>query len=59
MSEGRAIDANAFHDFERAGWERAAEHYADAFGVVTKGTAGPLLDAVGARAGVRLLDVAC
>src|SRR5438477_11403025 len=52
-------DPTAFHDFEHAGWERAAEYYADAFGVVTKGTAGPLLDAVGAQAGVRLLDVAC
>lgn len=59
MSEPRSIDVNAFHDFEHAGWERAAEHYADAFGSLTKETAGPLLDAVGARVGTRLLDVAC
>ena len=25
------IDPSAFHDFEQAGWERAAEHYAEAF----------------------------
>ena len=49
----------AFHDFEQAGWERAAEHYADAFGLLTRQTAGPLLDAVGVRTGTRLLDVAC
>ena len=59
MSDTRAIDANAFHDFEHAGWERAAEHYADAFGSLTRTTADPLLDAVGVREGVRLLDVAC
>jgi SAM-dependent methyltransferase len=52
-------DAAAFHDFEHAGWERAAEHYADAFGNLTLQTAVPLLDAVNAGAGTRLLDVAC
>jgi len=52
------IDATAFHDFEHAGWERAAEHYGDAFGGITTQIAPPLLDAVGARDGTRLLDVA-
>jgi len=52
------IDATAFHDFERAGWERAAEHYADAFGGVTTQVATPLLDAVRAVSGTRVLDVA-
>jgi SAM-dependent methyltransferase len=52
-------DATAFHDFEHAGWEQAAEHYADAFGKLTRQTAEPLLDAVHARAGTRILDVAC
>jgi SAM-dependent methyltransferase len=52
-------DATTFHDFEHAGWEQAAEHYADAFGHLTRQTAEPLLDAVRARAGTRLLDVAC
>jgi SAM-dependent methyltransferase len=53
-----AIDATAFHDFEHAGWERAAQHYADAFGGVTTQVANPLLDAVGAVIRTRLLDVA-
>jgi len=53
-----AIDATAFHDFERDGWERAAEHYAGAFGDVTGQIAAPLLDAVRAGHGTRLLDVA-
>ena len=47
-----------FHAFEHAGWERAAEQYADAFGDLTSQAADPLLDAVGAGAGVRVLDVA-
>jgi SAM-dependent methyltransferase len=52
------MDPAAFHDFEQNGWERAAEHYGDAFGGLTTQTAGPLLDAVGASKGTRLLDVA-
>jgi SAM-dependent methyltransferase len=52
------IDPAAFHDFERAGWERAAEYYGDAFGQLTTQTADPLMDAVGAGPGGRLLDVA-
>ena len=52
------IDPAAFHEFEHAGGERAAEYYADVFGGVTTQMAAPLLDAVGADAGTRLLDVA-
>ena len=52
------IDAGAFHDFEQAGWERAAGFYGDAFGALTAQTAQPLLDAVGAESGTRMLDVA-
>jgi len=52
------IDTSAFHDFEQAGWQRAAEHYPKAFGELTSQAAGPLLDAVGAGAGTRVLDVA-
>ena len=52
-------DARAFHDFEHTGWERAAEFYGDAFGALTAQTAGPMLDAVDASGGTRLLDVAC
>ena len=52
-------DSRAFHDFEHAGWERAAAFYADAFGALTNQTADALLDAVSAQQGTRLLDVAC
>ena len=51
-------DPSAFHDFEHAGWERAAECYGDAFGGLTAQTAGPLLEAAGVVAGMRVLDVA-
>ena len=50
---------NAFHDFEQAGWQKAAEHYPRTFGTLTAQATGPLLEAVGVRAGMRLLDVAC
>lgn len=52
------FDPAAFHEFEHAGWERAAEYYGDAFGSLTSQTARALLDAVGAGAGSRVLDVA-
>jgi ubiquinone/menaquinone biosynthesis C-methylase UbiE len=48
----------AFHDFEQQGWERAADYYGDAFGSLTSQTIPSLLGAVGAGAGMRLLDVA-
>jgi SAM-dependent methyltransferase len=53
------MSLDAFHDFEQAGWQRAAEHYADAFGALTAQTAPALLEAVAARPGSTLLDVAC
>jgi SAM-dependent methyltransferase len=49
----------SFHDFEQAGWENVAEEYDRRFGELTAQSIGPLLDAVGAAAGVQLLDVAC
>jgi SAM-dependent methyltransferase len=52
------IDADAFREFEHDGWQRAAEHYVDAFGAVTAQAAGPLLDAVAAGSATELLDVA-
>jgi SAM-dependent methyltransferase len=48
----------SFHDFEQAGWERAAEHYGDAFGSLTAQTIKPLLEAAGVTSGTRVLDVA-
>ena len=50
--------SKAFHDFERSGWQRAAAHYADAFGSITSQAIPALVDAVGAAPGVHLLDVA-
>lgn len=49
----------AFYAFEHAGWERAALPYADFWSSLTRQTVEPLLDAVGATPGTRLLDVAC
>ena len=49
----------AFHDFEQAGWEKAASEYDRRFGELTAQSIAPLLDAVGAAPGVQLLDVAC
>jgi SAM-dependent methyltransferase len=51
--------AAAFHDFEQAGWQQAAEYYEATFGTLTIQARDPLLDAVACRAGTRLLDVAC
>ncbi len=48
----------AFREFERQGWEKAAHGYHDCFGSLTTQAVEPLLDAVGAGPGVRLLDVA-
>ena len=53
------MSSSAFHDFERAGWEKAASEYDRGFGELTMQSIGPLLDAVGAAPGMRLLDVAC
>lgn len=54
-----AYDPEAFREFERAGWNGVAAEYADLFGAVTAQAAAPLLDAVRARFGTRLLDLAC
>jgi ubiquinone/menaquinone biosynthesis C-methylase UbiE len=49
----------SFKEFERQGWEAKADKY-DAFaGQITVGAVAPLLDAVGVRAGMRVVDVAC
>src|SRR5713226_3772200 len=52
------LSPGAFREFERQGWEKAARGYHDCFGRLTTQAVGPLLDAVGAGPGVRLLDVA-
>jgi len=50
-------DPGPFHDFEHSGWERASEHYGDAFGHLTTQVAEPMLDAAGVTGGTRVLDV--
>ena len=59
MNADASFDPQAFKDFEHSGWEKAASHYHDLFGTTTSQSAGPMLDAVKAGEGTRLLDVAC
>lgn len=47
-----------FRSFERVGWQSVAEPYHQAFATLTPQAVGPLLEAVGAGSGVRLLDLA-
>src|SRR5215212_8404972 len=58
MTDPNEMDAARWRAFEHAGWEQAAGHYHDWLGDVTAMAIGPLLDAVGATRGIRLLDVA-
>jgi len=57
MSES-GIDPQAFNAFEAAGWQQKAPAYDAFFASVTGRAVDPLLDAIGAGPGVRLLDVA-
>jgi len=50
--------AEDFGKFEQRGWQEVANRYEDAFAALTAQSIEPLLDAVGATAGTRLLDVA-
>ncbi len=50
--------STTFHDFERDGWQRAADHYGDAFGSLTAQAIPSLLATAGVGKGTRLLDVA-
>ncbi len=50
--------AKAFHEFEHAGWQRAADAYHRYFGSLTMQAIGPLLDAVDAVPKGNLLDLA-
>jgi len=49
----------SFKDLELAGWNAKARGYDELTGTITAQAIGPLLDAVGAKRGMRLLDVAC
>ena len=48
-----------FLEFERTGWGHSIVGYDDAFGVVTRLTVEPTLDAANVRSGMRVLDVCC
>jgi SAM-dependent methyltransferase len=52
-------DADAIRAFEHAGWERAAEHYGDAFATATRPFIPALLNAASIGPGQSVLDVAC
>jgi ubiquinone/menaquinone biosynthesis C-methylase UbiE len=49
----------SFKQFEREGWHRQAPNYDDRAGRMTMAAVAPLLEAVGARPGLRMLDVCC
>ena len=58
MPDHETGSAISFKELERQGWGAKAQFY-DAFaGQITIGAVGPLLDATGVRAGMRVLDVA-
>jgi SAM-dependent methyltransferase len=59
MTSPSTAHSEAFSAFEQAGWERAAVPYAAFWDSLTRQAVEPLLDAVGAAPGARLLDVAC
>jgi ubiquinone/menaquinone biosynthesis C-methylase UbiE len=54
-----SVEQPSFKTFEREGWERQAPNYDDRAGRMTAQAVAPMLDAVGARPGMRLLDVCC
>jgi ubiquinone/menaquinone biosynthesis C-methylase UbiE len=55
---GPPMSTDAFWEFERTGWERAAPSYEECW-TDTQLFVQPLLDAARVHAGSRLLDVAC
>ena len=58
MAISHENDADAFHAFERTGWESNVAAYDAAFARLTRQAIGPLLEAVSMRPGTRRLDVA-
>ena len=59
MTKSTPFDADAFKSMEKRSWEQAADNYGETFGRITAQAFDPILDAVGAGTGVRLLDVCC
>lgn len=58
MTEQPPQELAAFRALERTAWETVVGCYAEGFGPLTRQMVAPLLDAVGAQTGTRLLDVA-
>ena len=50
--------SQAFKEFERTGWAKQAEHYDSLVGQMTRQAVDPMLAAVNAKPGAKLLDVA-
>lgn len=59
MSGGTEIDTEAFKRFERDGYSSVAEGYANKTAQVSLQANDAILNAVAARPGTRLLDIAC
>lgn len=57
-SDATVSEHDAFRTFEHTGWQSVTEQYHAGFAHLTSQAIEPLLDAVQARAGMRLLDVA-
>lgn len=53
-----SIDPKEFRAFEQDGWQKIPQQYHEAFTDLTTQAIGPLLDPVGVKQGMRLLDVA-
>lgn len=51
-------ELRAFEEFEKSGWENAADPYHEHWGLLSSQSAGPMLDAAEVSAGSRVLDVA-
>ncbi len=58
MESSRTSDPGAFRSFEHAGWQNVSRQYHESFANLTSQAIEPLLDAVRAGKGMRLLDVA-
>ncbi|HSF93719.1 MAG TPA: methyltransferase domain-containing protein [Thermohalobaculum sp.] len=57
MAIEKSNQPDEFRSFEHDGWEANSDGYARHFSDVTKQSVGPMLDAAGVGAGMRVLDV--
>jgi len=58
MTVSQSVDPSGFRAFEHSGWQKIPKQYHEAFSDLTPQAIGPLLDAIGVRKGIQLLDVA-